>query len=71
MQTVLLMFVQPIGVCEIKVTYICHRLNSSSVELVHKFAVQPKFVELETELVLAVEQVLLIPSLKTDGVIGP
>jgi len=39
------------------------------VELVHKFMVQPKFVELETELVLAVERVLLIPSLNFDGAI--
>jgi len=45
------------------VTYIGHGLNSSSVEFVHKFMVQPKFVELEIELVLAVERVLLIPSL--------
>jgi len=37
------------------VTYIDHGLNSSSVELVHKFVVQPKFVELATELILAVE----------------
>jgi len=35
------------------VTYIGHGLNSSSVELVYKFVVQPKFVEIETELVLA------------------
>jgi len=33
--------------------------------------VQPKFVELKTELVLVVEQVLLIPSLNFDGAIGP
>jgi len=53
------------------VTYLGHGLNSSSVELVHKFVVQPKFVELETELVLAVERVLLIPSLNRDGAVGP
>jgi len=50
-------------------------VNSSSVELVHKFLVQPKFVELKIELVLAVERILLIPSLNRDGaidgVIGP
>jgi len=50
------------------VTYIGHGLNPSSVELVHKFVVQPKFVELETE--LAVERVLLIPSLNFDGATG-
>jgi len=33
--------------------------------------VQPKVVELETELVLAVEQILLIPSLNFDGAVGP
>jgi len=44
-----------------------HGLNSGSVELVRKFVVQPKFVELETELVLAVERVLLMPSLNFDG----
>jgi len=33
--------------------------------------VQPKFIELETELVLAVEQVPSIPSLTFDGAIGP
>jgi len=56
-----------------QVTYIGHRhgLNSSSVELVHKFVVQPKFVELEIELVLAVERVLLIPSLNRDVAVGP
>jgi len=53
------------------VTYIGHGLNSSSVEFIHKFVVQPKFVELEVELVLAVERVLLIPSLNRDGAIGP
>jgi len=53
------------------VTYIGHVLNPSSVELVHKFVVQTNFVELETELVLAVEPVLLIPSLNRDGAIGP
>jgi len=53
------------------VTYIGHELNSRSVELVHKFVVQPKFVELEVELVLAVERVLLIPSLNHDGAISP
>jgi len=37
----------------------------------HKFMVQPKFVELETELVLAVEWVLLIPSLNFGGAISP
>jgi len=40
----------------------------------HKFVVQPKFVELEVELVLAVERVmlsLLIPSWNRDGAIGP
>jgi len=52
------------------VTYIGHGLNSSLVELFHKFMVQPIFVELETELVLAVERVLLIPSLNCDGAIG-
>jgi len=50
--------------------YIGHGLNSSSVELVHKFVVQPKFVELETELVLAVERVQLIPCLNFDGAVG-
>jgi len=45
------------------VTCVGHGLNSSSVELVHKFMVQPKLVELKTELVLAVERVLLIPKL--------
>jgi len=44
---------------------------SSSVELVHKFMVQPKFVELKTELILAVERVLLIPDLNFDGAIDP
>jgi len=47
------------------------RINPSSVELFHKFVVQPKFVKLETELVLAVERVLLIPSLNFDGAISP
>jgi len=42
-----------------------------TVELVHKFVMQPKFVELEVELILAVERVLLIPSLNNDGAIGP
>jgi len=51
------------------VTYIGHGLNSRSVELVHKFEVQPEFVELDIELVLAVERVLLIPSLNRDGAI--
>jgi len=51
-------------------TYIDHGLNSSSVELVHKFVVQSKFVELEVELVIA-ERVLLIPSLNCDCAIGP
>jgi len=32
---------------------------------------QPKFVELETELILAVERVLLIPSSSFDGAVGP
>jgi len=36
-----------------------------------KFVVQPTFVELETELVVAVERVLLIPTLNFDGAIGP
>jgi len=36
-----------------------------------KFLVQPKFVELETELALAVERVLLIPSLNFYGAVGP
>jgi len=45
--------------------------TQGSVELVHKFVVQPKFVELETELVPAVERVLLMPSLNFDGAIGP
>jgi len=53
------------------VTYIGHGLNSSSVELVHKFVVKPKFVELETELVLAVERALLTPRLNSDGAVGP
>jgi len=53
------------------VIYIGHGLNSSSVELVHKFVVQPKFAELETELVLAVERALLFPSLNFDGAIDP
>jgi len=52
------------------VTYIGHWLKFSSVELVHKFVGQPKFAELETELVLAVERVLLIPNLNFDGAIG-
>jgi len=52
-------------------TYIGHGLNSSSVEIVHKFVVKPKFIELETKVVLAVERVLLIPSLNFDGAIGP
>jgi len=43
----------------------------NSVELVHKLVVQPEFVELEFELVLAVERVLFIPSLNSDGAIGP
>jgi len=41
------------------------------IKLVYKLVVQPNFVELETELVPAVERVLLIPSLKFDGAIGP
>jgi len=45
--------------------------HSSSVELVHKFAILPELVELETELVLAVERVQLIPSSNFDGAIGP
>jgi len=53
------------------VTYICHGLNSSSVELIHKFVMHLKFVDIETELVLSVERVLLIPSLNFDGAIGP
>jgi len=54
------------------VTYIGHGLNSSLVELIYKFMVQPRFVvEIETELVLAVERVLLIPSLNFDSAIGP
>jgi len=56
------------------VTYIghgTHGLNSSSVELVYKFVVQPKFVELETELILAAERVLLIPSLNFVGATSP
>jgi len=53
------------------VTYIGHGLNSSSVEVVNKFGVQHKFVELEVELVLAVERVQLIPSLNRDDAIGP
>jgi len=52
-------------------TYIGHGLNSSLIELVHKLVEQPKFVELETELVLEVERVLLIPCLNFDGAIGP
>jgi len=53
------------------VTYIGHELNSSSVELVHIFVMQPKFVDLETELIPAVEHVLLIPSLNFDGAVSP
>jgi len=53
------------------VTHIGHGLNSSSVELVHTFAMQPKFIERETELVLTVERVLSITSLNFDGTIGP
>jgi len=37
----------------------------------HEFVVQPKFVKLEAELVLAVEKVLLILSLIFEGAIGP
>jgi len=48
-----------------------HVLNSSSVEFIRKFVVQPKFAELETELVLAVERVQLISSLYFEGGIGP
>jgi len=40
------------------------------MELIHKFVVQPKFVELEVELVLAVERVLLIPGLNRDGAVN-
>jgi len=53
------------------VTYIGHGLNSSSVELAHRFVVQSKFIEVETELVPAVERVLLIPSFNCDGAIDP
>jgi len=49
-----------------------HGLNSGgSIELVHKFVVQLKFVELETEFILAAELVLLIPSLNFDVAVGP
>jgi len=51
-------------------TYIGHGFNSSSVELVDILVVQPKFVELEVELVLSAERVLLIPSLNRDVAIG-
>jgi len=37
----------------------------------NKFVVPAKFVEFEMELILAVERVLLIPSLNRDGAIGP
>jgi len=51
--------------------HIGHGLNSSSVELIRKFVGQPKFVELETELVLAVERVQLIPSVYFDAAVSP
>jgi len=52
-------------------SYIGPGLNPSAVQLVHKFAVQPKFVQLVTELVIAAERVLSISSLNSDVAIGP